>query len=98
MTAVSTETPISASSAQRRRGAERRIGQLQRQQRAHRNRQDHAQHNDDRELEVVVEREQDHEDDQQASGPMIANWCLAAAETRRTRRPTSCRYPAGSDF
>jgi hypothetical protein len=39
-----------------------RVRELERQQRADRLGHDHADHHGDRELEIAVEREQDHED------------------------------------
>ncbi len=64
MTAVSTETPISASSPSTRGDAERRMRELQRDQRAHRLGHNHAESDRDRKLEIAVEREKDHENQQ----------------------------------
>ncbi len=62
MTAVSTETPSSASKAQDGRHAERSMRELQREQGADWLGHDHAQGDRQREFEVAIEREQDHED------------------------------------
>ena len=50
--------------AEPRRHAEVRAGELERQQAADRHRHEHAEHDDQRELQVAVEREQDQEDQQ----------------------------------
>ncbi len=61
MTAVSTETPSNANRPEDGRNAERSVREFQRHQRAHRFGHDDSEGDGDRELEISIERKQDHE-------------------------------------